>query len=110
MRNFQERADDELRRTPSTRSSSHNSHSTHSSQSRTICETHSKGGTSVSSLIKRLLMEVFKHHSNPWSAWTRLISVPLVFVPIWTRSWREGAIVVVWLGSVCKSQPDLDRC
>jgi hypothetical protein len=51
----------------------------------------------VSSLIKRLLREVFKHHSNPWSAWTRLLSVPLVFVPIWTRSWREGAIVVVWL-------------
>ncbi len=51
----------------------------------------------MSSLIKRLLREVFKHHSNPWSAWTRLLSVPLVFVPIWTRSWREGAIVVVWL-------------
>jgi hypothetical protein len=36
----------------------------------------------VSSLIKRLSREVFKHHSNPWSAWTRLLSVPLVFVPI----------------------------
>ena len=51
----------------------------------------------MSSLIKRLLREVFKHHSNPWSAWTRLLSVPLVFVPIWTRSWREGAVVAVWL-------------
>jgi hypothetical protein len=51
----------------------------------------------VSSLIRRLLREVFRHHSNPWSAWTRLLSVPLVFVPIWNRSWREGAIVVVWL-------------
>jgi hypothetical protein len=51
----------------------------------------------VSSLIKRLLREVFRHHSNPWSAWTRLLSVPLVFVPIWNRSWREGAVVVVWL-------------
>ena len=51
----------------------------------------------MSSLIKRLLREVFRYHSNPWSAWTRLLSVPLVFVPIWTRSWREGAIVVVWL-------------
>ena len=49
------------------------------------------------SLIKRLLREIFRHHSNPWSAWTRLLSVPLVFLPIWTRSWREGAIVVVWL-------------
>src|SRR5215217_2222774 len=52
----------------------------------------------VSSLIKRLLREVFRHHSNPWSTWTRLLlSVPLVFLPIWKRSWREGAIVVVWL-------------
>ena len=51
----------------------------------------------MSSLIKRLLREVFKHHSNPWSAWTRLLSVPLVFVPIWTAQLREGAIVVVWL-------------
>ena len=51
----------------------------------------------MSSLIKRLLREVFRHHSNPWSAWTRLLSVPLVFVPVWNRSWREGAILGVWL-------------
>ena len=51
----------------------------------------------MSSLIKPLLREVFRHHSNPWSAWTRLLSVPLVFVPIWTRSWRQGAIVGLWL-------------
>jgi hypothetical protein len=49
------------------------------------------------SFSKRLLREVFRYHSNPWSAWTRLLSVPLVFVPIWNRSWREGAIVGVWL-------------
>jgi hypothetical protein len=35
--------------------------------------------------------------SSGCGAWTRLLSVPLVFLPIWTRSWREGAIVVVWL-------------
>ena len=51
----------------------------------------------MSSLIKRLLRELFRHHSNPWSAWTRLLSLPLVFLTIWKRSWREGAIVVVWL-------------
>jgi hypothetical protein len=61
-----------------------------------MCETQSKGGT-VSSHIKRLLRGIFRHHSNPWSAWTRLFSAPLMFVPIWNRSWREGAIVVVWL-------------
>jgi hypothetical protein len=51
----------------------------------------------VSSLIKRLTREVFRHHSNPWSAWTRLFSAPLIFVPIWTRSWKQGAILGVWL-------------
>src|SRR5918995_2109690 len=61
-----------------------------------MCETQSKGGT-VSSHIKRLLRGIFRHHSNPWSAWTRLFSAPLVFVPIWTRSWRQGAILGVWL-------------
>ena len=61
-----------------------------------MCETQSKGGT-VSSLITRLTREVFRHHSNPWSAWTRLFSAPLVFVPIWNRSWRQGVILGVWL-------------
>jgi hypothetical protein len=51
----------------------------------------------VSSLIKRLTREVFRHHSNPWSAWTRLFSVPLVFMPIWNRSWRQVVVLGVWL-------------
>ena len=51
----------------------------------------------MSSLIKRILREVFRYHSSPWSAWTRLFSAPLVFVPIWNRSWRQGAILGVWL-------------
>jgi hypothetical protein len=58
--------------------------------------TRSKGGR-VSSLIERLTREVFRHHSNPWSAWTRLLSVPLVFVPVWTRSRRQGAFLGAWL-------------
>jgi hypothetical protein len=61
-----------------------------------MCETLRKRGT-VSSLIKRLTREIFRHHSNPWSAWTRLFSAPLVFVPIWNRSWRQAAILGVWL-------------
>jgi hypothetical protein len=61
-----------------------------------MCDTRSKGGR-VSSLIERLTREVFRHHSNPWSAWTRLLSVPLVFVPVWTRSRRQGAFLGAWL-------------
>lgn len=65
----------------------------------------------MSFLIKRLTREVFRHHSNPWSAWTRLLSVPLVFVPIWNRSWREGAVVGVWLivNPIVFSEPKNDK-
>ena len=75
-----------------------------------MCETQSKGGT-VLSLITRLTREVFRHHSNPWSAWTRLLSVPLAFVPIWTRSWRQGAILGVWLmvNPIAFPEPKNDR-
>ena len=43
------------------------------------------------------MRKVFERHSNPWSAWTRLLSVPLVFVPFWTRSWRHASLVGLWL-------------
>jgi hypothetical protein len=51
----------------------------------------------MSSPLKRLTRKVFEHHSSPWSAWTRLLSTPLVLVPFWTRSWRHGALVGAWL-------------
>src|SRR5215207_10675860 len=62
-----------------------------------MCGTPSRMGGYVSSFIKQLTRKIFAHHSNPWSAWTRLFSAPLVFVPIWNRSWRQGAILGVWL-------------
>jgi hypothetical protein len=40
---------------------------------------------------------VFARHSNPWSAWTRWASTPLLLVPVWRRSWRDGALVGVWM-------------
>jgi hypothetical protein len=42
---------------------------------------------------KRLTRKVFEHHSNPWSAWTRLLRTPLVLVPFWTRSPRHAALI-----------------
>lgn len=51
----------------------------------------------MASLIKRLTRKIFARHSNPWSAWTRLLSAPLVFVPVWNRSWRQGALLAAWL-------------
>ena len=40
---------------------------------------------------------VFARHCNPWSAWTRWASAPLVLVPVWRRSWRDAALVGVWM-------------
>jgi hypothetical protein len=40
---------------------------------------------------------VFARHSNPWSAWTRWASAPLILVPLWRRSWRDAALVGVWM-------------
>lgn len=44
--------------------------------------------------IKR---KVFARHSNPWSAWTRWASTPLVFVPVWNRRWNQAALVAAWM-------------
>jgi hypothetical protein len=40
---------------------------------------------------------MFARHSNPWSAWTRWASAPLVLVPVWTRRPRDAALVASWL-------------
>jgi hypothetical protein len=40
---------------------------------------------------------MFARHSNPWSAWTRLASAPLVLVPVWTRRASHAALVGAWL-------------
>ncbi|OBA77823.1 hypothetical protein A9W99_04760 [Mycobacterium sp. 1164966.3] len=47
--------------------------------------------------IAELRRAIFARHCNPWSAWTRWASTPLVLVPIWTRRWSHGALVAFWL-------------
>ncbi|MBS9533059.1 hypothetical protein KIH27_05580 [Mycobacterium sp. M1] len=39
---------------------------------------------------------VFARHANPWSAWTRWATTPLVLLPVWRRSWRDAAWVGAW--------------
>lgn len=46
--------------------------------------------------LKRM---VFARHSNPWSAWTRWLSTPLVLVPLWTRRWSHAAIIGAWMAA-----------
>ena len=48
------------------------------------------------STFARIRRAVFARHANPWSAWTRWVSTPLVLVPIWTRSGRHAAVVAAW--------------
>ena len=43
--------------------------------------------------------EVFVRHSNPWSAWSRWLSTPLVLVPFWTRRWIHAAIIGAWMAA-----------
>lgn len=59
-------------------------------------------------MVKRM---VFARHSNPWSAWTRWASAPLVLVPVWRRSWRDAALVGVWmaLNPVVFGKPSHER-
>ncbi len=49
--------------------------------------------TSTGSQLKRWL---FSRHSHPWSAWTRWASTPLLMLPVWNRSVRQGAVVGAW--------------
>jgi len=38
----------------------------------------------------------WERHSNPWSVWTRVLTNPLVYLPVWNRSWRQAIPVGVW--------------
>ncbi|WP_026732131.1 DUF6653 family protein [Fischerella sp. PCC 9605] len=31
--------------------------------------------------------EVWAHHANPWSVWTRYTTLPLIIIAIWSRVW-----------------------
>ncbi|GAB3505361.1 DUF6653 family protein [Amycolatopsis cihanbeyliensis] len=47
--------------------------------------------------VAALRGKVFARHSNPWSAWTRWLTTPLVLVPVWTRKWSHAGIVAAWM-------------
>jgi hypothetical protein len=49
--------------------------------------------TSTGSQLKRW---VFARHSHPWSAWTRWATTPLLLLPVWNRSARQGVVVAAW--------------
>jgi hypothetical protein len=46
--------------------------------------------------VERVRRAMFARHANPWSAWTRWASTPLVLLPVWTRSRSHGWMVATW--------------
>ena len=49
--------------------------------------------------MKILSERVWRRHSSPWSVWTRILSYPLVYLPFWNRSWKQGAAVAAWFAA-----------
>lgn len=50
----------------------------------------------TSGRLARVRRAVFARHANPWSAWSRWATAPLVLVPIWTRRWSHAGAVALW--------------
>ena len=47
--------------------------------------------------VARIRRAIFARHANPWSAWTRWASTPLVLLPVWTRRRSHAVLVGAWL-------------
>ncbi|HSS25162.1 MAG TPA: DUF6653 family protein [Mycobacterium sp.] len=47
--------------------------------------------------VARFRRALFARHCNPWSAWTRWASTPLMLMPAWTRRWSHAVLIAVWL-------------
>lgn len=47
--------------------------------------------------VARVRRAIFARHANPWSAWTRWASTPLMLLPAWTRRRRHAVLVGAWL-------------
>jgi hypothetical protein len=45
----------------------------------------------------RLRRKVFERHANPWSAWSRWATTPLLVVSMWTRKRTHAAPVLAWM-------------
>ena len=47
--------------------------------------------------VARVRRAIFARHCNPWSAWTRWASTPLILVPAWTRRRNHAVLIALWL-------------
>ena len=46
--------------------------------------------------IARMRRAMFARHANPWSAWSRWASTPLVLLPVWTRRRSHALMAAIW--------------
>lgn len=47
--------------------------------------------------LARVRRYVFARHCNPWSAWTRWASTPMIPWAVWTRDRRHAAVTALWM-------------
>jgi len=47
--------------------------------------------------VARFRRAIFARHCNPWSAWTRLASIPVIVLTAWTRRWSHAVLIALWL-------------
>ena len=40
--------------------------------------------------------KTWERHSNPWSVRTRVLTYPLVYLPVWNRTWLQALSVGAW--------------
>jgi Family of unknown function (DUF6653) len=53
--------------------------------------------TGLTAPVAGVRRAIFARHANPWSAWTRWASTPLVLLPVWTRRRSHAVLVGAWL-------------
>jgi hypothetical protein len=46
--------------------------------------------------IARMRRAIFARHANPWSAWSRWASTPLVLLPVWSRRRSHALMTALW--------------
>ena len=62
--------------------------------------------------------DVWMHHANPWSVWTRFTVLPLLILAIWSRVWlgwwafvpMAAAVLWMWLNPRIFPKPQSDSC
>lgn len=49
----------------------------------------------------RMSDQVWKHHTNPWSVWTRLTVLPLIILGFWSRIWLGWwSILIIFIALI----------